>query len=466
MFNDLVESFSGIRGVFGKSINEDLAYKYGRSYCRLFNPKSLVVAGDSRESSPILKNAMIKAFADSGVEKIIDLDVIPVQVCEYGVLEFKSNGGIYVSASHNEPEYNGFKFLKGDGALLYKKQAEELISEVHKSEKYKAVKSSVKIINKRDEIIDKYIDFILERIGKESIHKIKKAEIKILVDPNGGSGIVVLQKLFEKLQVKAEIINDKIGHFARLIEPNVKSLSYLAKRVDGGFEFGCGFDCDSDRVEIVIPSGSSFAQKMGQMVSGQYVLALACDAYLEGTKDQVVVTNDCTSYLVRDIIKKYGAGTKETEVGEMIVVEEMEKQESIIGGEGSCGGVIIPPIKCRDGIMTICLILKMIAQKPLADILDLYPEYYSERTKMHCLSEKNAEIKNKLENYFREKGCNIQKTGELAGGLKVLIDNNSYLWFRQSKTEPGAFRIISDGDNRKKVKDLLKQGTKLFNKFN
>ncbi len=469
---DLVESFSGIRGIYGQSITEQLAYKYAWSYCQLFGNKvlSLIIGGDSRSSTPILKKAMIKAFKNWGIEKIIDVGVVPIQVCEYGILKFKISGGVYVSASHNEPEYNGWKFLKGDGALLYPEQANQLIKKAHEIPdcKPKITKLRRKAINKHKEIVDEYIRFVLKKIGPRTVDKIKKSKLKILVDPNGGSGIVILKELFKKLGLQVKIINNKLGQFVRLIEPDVSSLAYLKKQVDSGkFGFGCGFDCDADRVEIVVPSNSKFAKEMGPVVSGQYVLALACDAYLEGVKNQVVVTNDCTSYLVRDIIKKYRAKIKEVEVGEMVVVEEMEKQKSIIGGEGSCGGVIIPPIKCRDGIMSTVLILKMIAEKrrSLIDILENYPKYYSERTVISCSPVKVVKIKNKLEEYFKSKGYKVKKTGGITGGLKVLIDKNSYIWFRQSKTEPGTFRIITDGDDYRKVKKILKEGIKLFNKF-
>ena len=130
MKKDLIESFSGIRGVYGESMNEDLAYKYAFSYCQLFQPQSLIIAGDTRKSTPALKEVMIKACEDFGVEKIIDGGVIPVQVCEYAVSR-EADGGIYVSASHNEPEYNGFMFLKEDGALLYPDQIDKLIEKVH-----------------------------------------------------------------------------------------------------------------------------------------------------------------------------------------------------------------------------------------------------------------------------------------------------------------------------------------------
>ena len=470
--HDLVETFSGIRGIFGKGINPDLAYKYALSYCQLFKNKNstLVIGSDSRTSTPVLKKATIKAFSDFNVKKIIDIGVVPVQVCEFSVFKFKASGGVYITASHNEPEYNGWKFLKEDGAILYKEQASRLIKDVHKNKKNRAVRSNskTKVINKNKEAIDEYIDYVLRKTGKSKVDQIKKSRLKVLADPNGGSSIAILDKLFKKLGVKAEIVNNKLGKFSRLIEPNAMSLAYLAERInEGGFAFGCGFDCDADRVEFVITKSSSFAKKMGQMVSGQYVLALACDTILAGSRNQTVVTNDCTSYLVRDVIKKYNAKMKEVEVGETNVVRDMERQKSIIGGEGSNGGVIIPPIKCRDGIMTTVLILRLISEqsKSLPDILGSYPKYYSERLAKSCSPDQAVKIKKKLEKYFKGEGYKIRKTGGISGGLKIFMDKNSYLWFRSSKTEAGTFRIIADGDEHHKVKQILQKGSEIFNKL-
>lgn len=472
--HDLSESFSGIRGIYGKSINEDFAYKYALSYCRLFLDRNstLIIGGDSRSSTPSLKKSMITAFRDFGVKKIIDVGVVPVQACEYAILAFKASGGVYITASHNEPEYNGWKFLKEDGAILYKEQISKLIKSVSKDKKPTGkwqTNIKIKLVNKNKEAVDKYIDFVLKKIGKQEVDKIKKSKFKILVDPNGGSSLKVLNKLFNKLGVRAKIINASLGKFSRLVEPNIESLAYLKKQMDDGdFQFGCGLDCDADRVEFVLPSDSNFTKEMGQMISGQYVLALACDTYLINTRNQVVVTNDCTSYLVREIIKKYNATIKEVEVGETNVVKEMEKSNSIIGGEGSNGGVITFPIKCRDGIMTIVLVLRLLARenKPLSSILEEYPKYYSERDKKKCLPEGSVKIKKKLEEYFKNKGYKIKKTGGASGGLKILIGKNSFLWFRASKTERGVFRVIADGDDARTVSDALKEGVFMFDKFN
>jgi len=473
--SSLVESFSGVRGIYGQDISEDLAYNYVLAYCNLFCNKNsiLVIGGDTRVSTFAIKKAMIKAFVNFGVKKVIDVGIVPVQVCEYATLKFRASGGVYVTASHNEGEYNGWKFLRQDGAILYKGQAERLIKEAHKNKQANGLKtgkaSNTQLVNGSEKAINEYINLVIKTVGKKTVGLIKNSGLKILADPNGGSSIAILEKLFKELGVRAEVINNKMGEFKRLIEPNGKSLAYLSDFISkDNFEFGCGFDCDADRVEFVLPAGSSFAKEMGQMISGQYVLALACDIFLTNTKNQVVAVNDCTSYLVREVIKKYGAKIKEVEVGETNVVKEIEKQKGVIGGEGSSSGVIVPPIKCRDGIMAMALILKIIAdrKKSLAAVLEDYPRYYSDRIKKECLPSKTVQIKDSLEKYFKDNNHKIKKTGGATGGLKVLFSKNSYLWFRQSKTEPGAFRIVADGDNRELVNKMLKEGEIAFDKFN
>ncbi|MDD5738771.1 MAG: hypothetical protein PHY72_02510 [Candidatus Pacebacteria bacterium] len=470
----LIESFSGVRGVYGEGITESLAYKYAFCFVQLFCKASdvLVIAGDSRPSTDSLKKAMLRGFEDAGIKKIFDLGLAPVQIAEYGILTLKANGGVYITASHNEPEFNGWKFLKSDGAILYLEQADKLISLVHSPEEIKAIerREVLEVINKHQEAIDDYIEYVLEKIGQESIEKIKKSNFCLLVDPNGGSSVEILEKLFNKLNVKAEIINKEAGKFNRLIEPKEDSLKPLAVELEkNNFDFACGFDCDADRMEIVLSPSSDFSKKMGAPnVSGNYVLALACDAILQGTSGQVVPTNDVTSYLVRDIIKKYDASVFEVEVGEINVVEAMKKNNCSIGGEGSCAGVIVAPIGCRDGIITVALALKLMAsqQKTLSDILIDYPAYFSDRTKVACSPEKAVAIREKIENYFKEKGWSIKKTGDETGGLKAHLDKNSFVWFRQSKTEPGVFRIYSECDQSKeKATKLLEEGIEAFNKM-
>ncbi|MCX6791025.1 MAG: hypothetical protein NTV62_02410, partial [Candidatus Gribaldobacteria bacterium] len=98
------------------------------------------------------------------------------------------------------------------------------------------------------------------------------------------------------------------------------------------------------------------------------------------------------------------------------------------------------------------------------EILINYPAYFSNRTKLACSPERAIGIRGKLEKYFQNKGWMILKSGDETGGLKAHLDENSYVWFRQSKTEPGAFRIYAEGDaSQEKVNNLLNEGIKAFN---
>ncbi|MDP2925014.1 MAG: hypothetical protein Q8N99_01450 [Nanoarchaeota archaeon] len=175
------------------------------------------------------------------------------------------------------------------------------------------------------------------------------------------------------------------GVFQRLIEPNDSSLRYLQKYiVEQNADFAIGLDCDADRVEIVL--------REGNLVSGNDILAIIIEEILSEIKnpeEKTIVVNDATSYLVKEIAEKYKANWQEVEVGEINVVDKMLELSSPIAGEGSNGGVIIPPTRCRDGILTILFLLKVLENKKttLKELIKKLPKYhYVENRKPHDLS--------------------------------------------------------------------------------
>ena len=302
---DLIESFSGIRGIYGKGITEELLKKYFFAYFEAFPQakKKFLLAGDTRASTNLLKLAAISFLKEIGVKEIIDAGVVPIQTAELAVLKFGCLGGFYITASHNEPNYNGWKMLKQDGAILYANQAQQVIDFVNqKGSSFFLLGRSLapslifsRAVLKEKEAIELYCNYVLEKLGEEAVEKIKQAKLKVLFDPNGGSAIEVLKILSEKLNLQANFVNDLPGKFNRLVEPKAESLAHLQKYFEKeNYEFATGFDTDADRVEFMTQSG---------LVNGNYVLALACDCLLQGAQNQVVVTNDVTSYLVRDVIK-------------------------------------------------------------------------------------------------------------------------------------------------------------------
>lgn len=451
----LIQSFSGIRGIYNKELDEDTARRYAyvfNEFLKERNDKPVIVIGiDPRASSEPLKKAMFDVF-----ENVIDIGIAATPMTELAVREYKADGGVMITASHNEPEYNGFKFLDKDGAVLRPKDIAKLIDDFRKTGRITKAATN-NIDDKHNDIINKYYNFIVNLIKKENIKLIKNSNFKVILDPNGGSAVLA-KDILEKIGVKVIGINMEYGKFIRGIEPNADSLAYLKNVVKKEKTIAAGFDCDGDRVEII--------DNCGKMLSGQYILALVVDEVLSSIKapeKQVVVTNDVTSNLVREIAEKYNAKIKETEVGEINVVDEMLKNNSIVGGEGSSSGGIFAPSRCRDGILTLIMLLKMMAKrkKQLSEIIKEYPEYYSKRTKIQFNPIDHNKIKKALkEHYSKHK---IQETGDITGGLKIIMDDSSFLWFRASKTESNVFRIIADSDDEDKCEELLKDGIKVLN---
>ena len=189
----LIESFSGIRGIYDKDLTESVAVRYAYAY-HLFlknktkkNSPMIVIGTDTRQSGLNLANSIIGILDCS----FIDIGIAPTPAIEFAVRHFNADGGIVITASHNEPYWNGFKFLGSDGAVLTPNEMNIVISNY----KLKTLKDfhkiqERKVLEKNSEAIKKYADFLFQVIGMENIEKIKNSKQKIVLDPNGGTGAI------------------------------------------------------------------------------------------------------------------------------------------------------------------------------------------------------------------------------------------------------------------------------------
>jgi phosphomannomutase / phosphoglucomutase len=468
----LIESFSGIRGVYGSELTLEIVRRYALAYYNGFLKNKcdgfennceekikIAIGRDGRESGEEIFNALCSVLNC----EILDLGVSPTPIVENAVRSFGCDGGIIITASHNEPEYNGFKFLGSDGGILKVNEVEEVIKRFYliSNEDLNVDKeglvfdiSKQSIENYHDSALGSYIGFVRDIIGEGDL-----SGFKVLIDPNGGAG-VDCKVVFDEFGVDADYVNMGVGCFPRLIEPNLKSLSYLKERlVESNCGFGAGFDCDADRIEILL--------KNGELVSGNELLGISVDNILSENKCPVVV-NDATSYLVKDICERNGCDFVEVEVGETNVVSKMDSLGSVIGGEGSNGGVIIGNSKCRDGILSVLYLLKILLKdkKGLSDesrlneLIKRLPKYYYIKEKVR-LDEDFEFIRGKIIDYYVKKGFDVFESGGLKGGVKF-VNNGSWVWFRQSKTEDKILRVIVDSKSFKVAEELLNEAKRVL----
>jgi len=467
----VVESFSGIRGIYKKDLTDEFIKKYSLAYSHFIikqkKNKKIVIGMDTRPSGPHIKEEMKKVFLSEGFE-VIDVGFNTTPAIQLGVRHYNAGGGVIISASHNEPEWNGWKLLSEKGSILPVNEIEEVIKST-KTELKEEKADRGTDVDKSMELREIYADFVFDSIGKENVELIKKAKLKVVIDPNGGAATVVIKDILKKAGVEAIYKNMNLGVFNRLIEPNPKSLAYLSFYVDDlNADLGAGWDCDGDRVELVVPNHSEFVKVNGKMLSGQYILALLVDEILSEYKgdNRYVVVNDATSNLVKKIAERHKSKISEVEVGEINVVEKMDELNAPVGGEGSSSGGIFPPSRCRDGIIALMMILRMMAKrkKKLTKILEDFPQYFNSVTKVKCPAEKAVQVRKEVEKYWKGQKYikTIKKTGDETGGLKIIREDDGWVWFRASKTEAGVFRIISDATTREYADKLLAMGEKSF----
>lgn len=444
------ESFSGIRGIYPADINEEVCRDYAAAYLSLFpKPPKIVVGCDTRKSSAALKQAVI-----SSLPQVIDVGIAPTPTISFAVRQYNADGGIIITASHNPPEHNGMKFLRKNGGVLLPPDMQRVIDAFHRGNL--ARQENRNVVDRHAHALEMYLHYALNLTRNQNVDAIRKRKFRIVTDPNGGAAAVILEEILRWLHVENIPVNYDVGTFRRQIEPTPDALRGLPEIIaQHHASFAAAFDCDADRLEIMLPSG--------KMVNGHQILALLADEILMEEKGPVVV-NDATSSLVRRIAENHGSAVHEVEVGEVNVVEEMLRCNAPVGGEGSSGGVIIPPSTVRDGILALCFVLRILAKtgKPLAELIAALPLYCTLSLQVQVAAADVPKIREHILSCFPDRP--IQYTGDQSGGIKVMIDN-SFLWFRQSKTEAGMFRVVADAPDADTALLLLNKGKNLVKKF-
>jgi len=445
----LVETLSGVRGIYGTDLTDDVAERYAYIYGTWLSARAgphprVVVGRDTRPSGKSLVEAMVRGLERAGCH-INRVGVGTTPMIQFEVRNHSCDGGIIVTASHNEPDWNGFKFLWKDGGVLSPEQMEELIGLFH-SESDRAHRM----------MLDHYIDYVNRALGHRAIERLRRAGLKVVVDPNGGAMIVLIKSLFEYLGVEIVEINMDVGVFRHKVEPTADALEHIGPIVrETGADMGVAWDCDGDRVEIVL--------RDGEIVSGHYVLAMLVDAVLgEEVEKRVVVLSNSTSGVVADVARRRGARVIETDTGESNVVEKMYEVGAPVGGEGACGGGIIPPSRCRDGVLTLFKILGLMVERgePLERIVGSYPKYFTLQKRIKLSRHRVRELLRRLKSHYE--GASIKRFDGEFGALKVELSPTSFVLFRPSKTEHDVLRIIADSTEMAETRRIMDDAVALL----
>ena len=425
------KTISGIRGIFGEDLNLKDVMEFTNNFSSLIKSQKCVIGRDTRPSGKIIQEIVSAVLMKNGID-VYDLGMVPTPVVfresrKYGA-------GIIISSSHNPIEWNGMKFiLEGRGI-----NENELPKIVNKQE---IIKSKIGNIKK---IKSTYVEDARKIIGH-----IENSP-KIIIDNGGGAANDFAVNLLKNIGCDVEIINQEILDSSRGPDPTSDELTELTE-TSKNKDIGFAFDLDGDRLVVV---------RKGEKLTPDITLGLGVVKSLELGYKKFVLSLD-TSVSIEKFIKEKGGTVVRSKVGEANVIEEMIKNDSQAGGEGSSAGFILPEFNyCREGILTSGLIASMLENSKFSEIIKYMENYFQIREKIKIDSNYHDKIIENIKNDLIKKYSKI----DTRDGIKVIMDDDTWILIRKSNTED-IIRISGESNNEEKCKKIINNTIEMVKEY-
>lgn len=400
-----------------------LAFSLG-SYSR---DRKIVVGRDTRSSSERLKDEFVSGLVSSGHD-VVDLGVAPTPTVAMASAEYGT--GIVVTASHNPPDWNGFKFWCN--GMAYSPEQEGMVERIFYSGDFGGFGGeSTGLVGERD-YIGEYISRILGNVG--GVDK----PVRVLVDCANGAGSVVTPVLLERMGCEVIAVNTEMeGIFAHGLEPTAENLRETCGLVkEYGVDVGIVHDGDADR--------SAAIGRDGRLIDWDSFLAV-----LAYGKNCVVTTVDASMR-----IEEVCGRVIRTPIGDVAVANAISREKADFGGEPS-GSIIFPEVHLSpDGPLTAAKVVKMVSEGRFYETLGRIRTYPMAREKIFYKRGQNpAELMGGIRSGILEEfGGDIREVSEI-DGVRVKVEGGWFLT-RASGTEP-CIRITAEAQTDALLRDIV-----------
>lgn len=426
----------GIRGIANKELTPELAFELGRSVAYVlasqYEEPVITIGKDTRISGDMLEAALAAGICSSGVDVYL-LGVVPTPAIAYLTRHLKAHAGAVISASHNKMEDNGIKFFNKYGYKLSDEIEDEISSFVleRKDELPRPTGKNVGRIILLDKGKDIYSSF-LKKFFSDNLNG-----MKIVVDSANGAASGVMHKLLKDLGAEVISLSD---------EPNGTNINddcgstHMENLRDHVIQYkadiGIAHDGDADRMLAV--------DELGRLVDGDKIMAI-CSKYLKDKgklTDNKLVGTVMSNLGLRKFCQEEGIEFIATNVGDRYVLEELQKNGGIIGGEQS-GHVIFKEFNTTgDGPLTALFLLKVLKESgkkmsQLADMMKTYPQVLV-----------NVKVKDK------DKGMENKVFIDGVKEAEALLGDRGRILVRPSGTEP-LIRIMAEGEDIEEIEELV-----------
>jgi phosphomannomutase len=370
-----------------------------------------------------------------------------------------------ITASHNPPQWNGFKIKSQFGCSASSDITKAVEAEVLKIKEPSSKPEHPELIAKIDprneyfNHVSKFVDFSV----------IRQAGINIMIDPMHGSAAGYVKDILADNGIKCIQINDTRDPLFGGINPepipsNLEELSDLIKDSNinrEGLWIGLATDGDGDRIGGV--------DGQGGFLTSHDMFVLLLKHLVENKKlSGSVIKTFNISNLVGMMANKYKLPLHETPIGFKYIADYMLKEDVLIGGEESGGIGIKGHIPERDGVLNTLLLLECVAcfkkdaRAILNSVMDEFGYFYYDRIDIHLTEEQRNNVRSKMSS-FKPNNFIGEKVGDIQtlDGVKIFLEDKSWILFRLSGTEP-LIRIYAESTTPDRTKRMLSEGEKLL----
>ncbi len=374
----------GLRGIIGGGFNRMNPLVVGRAteglarYVAAHGDRSAegelraVVAYDCRRYSATFALQTALVFAANGIRAYLFPSLRPTPELSFAVRRLDASVGVVVTASHNPPEYNGYKVYWSDGAQVVAPHDTAIIDEVRavsgaptQIERQEALEKGM-LVYLDSEMDDEFAAMVKRQSVRPDLLRERGADLKIVYTPLHGTGAMMIERVLGELGIRVVTVPEQRepdGEFPTVKSPNPEEASALKCALELGAreraDIVMGTDPDADRIGTAVPDGSGF-----ELLTGNQLGALLADYVLGGRRERgtlpekpVFVKTIVTTELQRKVAEFHGARVYDTLTGFKHIATVMRRLDAhpeegtyVLGGEESYGYLIGTEVRDKDAI--------------------------------------------------------------------------------------------------------------------
>ena len=426
-YKNLAFGTGGMRGLMGVGPNRINAYTLGRNTQGISNylkkqypnePLSVAIAYDCRHQSDRLAQIVANVFSANNISAHLFPELRTTPALSFTLKHLKCQAGIVLTASHNPPEYNGYKVYWTDGGQIVPPEDQEIIKEIE-SLSFEAInftpnKALIKTI---DASVDEA--FITQSCAQANFNAPNKEGLKIVFTSLHGTSITAIPAVLEKAGYTVNIVKEQAvpdGDFPTVSSPNPEEPEALAMALALGektqADIVIGTDPDSDRLGVAVRGlGGQL-----QLLNGNQCMVLMTAFLLEKRKEQGLVASDyiastiVSTPMMEAMAAAYNIECKTTLTGFKWIADEIKKhpdQHFIGGGEESFGFMVGDFVRDKDAVTASLLACEMASfakakgNTLMDELIDLYQEYGCYQEHLIAITKKGKEGSIAIENNMK-----------------------------------------------------------------